>query len=201
VSQPVSAHDQAAGSGDYQQTGRPPGVAEVPAPAARARRVIPGCILGGGLLGALLLLVAEFTTLFELKTSASRVPIRSIGAGSHHAYALVPIALFVAVLAFGVWRVGSRSALLAIGVLGVLALLIGLLGDLPDVHRSGLIATAGRHYTTATANPGAGLYLETLGAVVLLVTSVCGFLLLAPPATPRRRPPSARRTSRAPTGP
>jgi hypothetical protein len=163
-------------------------------------RLISAGILAGALIGALLLLVAEFTTLFELKTAVSRTAVRSIGTGSHHAYALVPVALLVAVLAFGVWRVGSRPALLAIGVLGVLALLIGLLGDLPDAHKSGLIATAGHHYATAAATPSAGLYMETLGAVVLVITSVCGFLVLGPPIPPGRRrtaPPSSSRASRA----
>jgi hypothetical protein len=163
-------------------------------------RLISAGVVVGALLGALLLFIAEFTTLFELKTAASSTPIQSIGTGSHHSYALIPVALLVAFLAFGVWRVGSRPALLAIGVLGVLGLLIGLLGDLPDAHKSGLIATAGRHYAEATASPGAGLYLETLGAVVLLIVSVCGFLVLDPPAQPGRRratPPSGAPASRA----
>jgi hypothetical protein len=30
--------------------------------------------------------------------------------------------------------------------------------------------------------------METLGAVVLLITCVCGFLLLGPPPRPARRP-------------
>ncbi len=142
-------------------------------------RLISAGVVAGALLGALILVIAEFTTLFDLKTASSAAAVRSIGTGSHHSYALIPVALLVAFLAFGVWRAGSRSALLAIGVLGVLALLIGLLGDLPDAHKSGLIATAG-HYASATASPGAGLYLETLGAIVLVITSVCGFLMLAP---------------------
>jgi hypothetical protein len=143
-------------------------------------------ILGGGLLGALLLLVAEFTTLFDISTGAGP-PVKSVGTGSHHAYALVPIALLAALLAYGVWRVGSRPALLAIGLLAVISLLIGLLGDLPDAHASGLLTGAGGHYVTASSTPSAGLYMETLGGVVLLITCVCGFLLLGPPPRPARR--------------
>ncbi|MDQ6606436.1 MAG: hypothetical protein M3Z06_07815, partial [Actinomycetota bacterium] len=78
-------------------------------------------------------------------------------------------------------------SLLALGVLGVLALLIALLRDLPDSHKSGLIATAAGHYATATATPGAGLYMETLGAILLVIISVCGFLVLGPPVQPGRR--------------
>src|SRR5581483_10805650 len=83
--------------------------------------VIPAAVLAGGLLGALLLIVAEFTTLYDVRTAASSGPISSVGTGSHQHYALVPIALLAAFLAWGAWRQGSRLALLAIGVLGVVA--------------------------------------------------------------------------------
>ncbi len=76
---------------------------------------------------------------------------------------------------------GGRPGLLAIGVLGVLALLISLLGDLPDAHGSGLIGTATTHYQLASATPSAGMYMETLGAVVLIITCVSAFILLGPP--------------------
>ncbi len=110
-------------------------------------------ILAGGLLGALLLLVAEFTTLFEVSDGRAGPPVKSVGTGSHHAYALVPIALLAAALAYGVWRVGSRPALLSIGLLAVIALLIGLLGDLPDAHASGLLTNTGGRYVSASSSP------------------------------------------------
>ena len=143
-------------------------------------------VLAGGLLGALLLVVAEFTTLFEVRTAAGSTVVKSVGTGSHHAYALIPIALLAAVLAYAVYAAGSRPALLAIGLLGVIALLIALLGDLPDAHASGLVGTAGTHYVAASSSPSAGFYMETLGAVVLVITSVCGFLLLGPSPQVRR---------------
>lgn len=165
------------------------GAASSQGSGAAAGRAFSGAILAGGLLGALLLLVAEFTPLFAVSTSAAGSPVKSVGTGSHHAYAMVPIALLAGVLAYGVWRVGSRPALLSIGLLAVIALLISLLGDLPDAHTSGLITSSGGHYVSASSSPGAGLYLETLGGVVLLITCVCGFLLLGPPPRPARRPP------------
>ena len=148
-------------------------------------------IFAAGLLGALLLLVAEFTTLFDVHAATSSAAVSTVGTGSHHGYALVPIALLAALLAGAVWARGSRPALLAIGVLGVIALLIALLGDLPDAQASGLIGSTSSHYVTASSTPSAGLYMETLGAVVLVITCVCGFLLLGPPvgrARPRRPP-------------
>jgi hypothetical protein len=152
-------------------------------PNARAA----AAILAGALLGALILVVSEFTTLFQIHTAARTGAISSVSTGSHHTYALIPIAVLVAVLAYGVWAAGSRPALLAIGILGVIALLIALLGDLPDAHATGLIGSPTSHFTNASSTPSAGLYMETLGAVLLLITSVCGFLLLGPPPRPRRR--------------
>ena len=87
------------------------------------------------MLGALLLLVAEFTTLFDVRTARQPARVRSVGTGSHHGYALVPIAVLAAAFGYAVWAAASRPALLAIGALGVIALLIGLLADLPGRER------------------------------------------------------------------
>jgi hypothetical protein len=156
-------------------------------------------ILAGGLLGALLLLVAEFTVLFEVHVASTPVPLKSVTAGSHHSYALVPIALVAAALAFGVWRAGSRPALLAIAVMGVIGLLITLLGDLPDAHAKGLVGSSTTHFVDASSSPKAGFYMETLGAAMLVITSVSGFILLGPPTpAPRRRRREASGGAEAP---
>jgi hypothetical protein len=136
----------------------------------------------GGLLAALLLVVSEFTTLFTVSAAVKTIPMRSVNTGSHHSYAMALIGVCGAFLAYGVWRAGSRPALLAVGVLGVIALLIAFLGDLPDAHTSGLVGGGGTTYAIAHSTPSAGMYLETLGALVLLITCVCGFLLLGPPS-------------------
>lgn len=141
-------------------------------------------ILMGGLVGAVLLLAAELTTLYRIGSPSGAV-VRSYGTGAHHNYAMGLIAVLVAFLALGVWRTHSRSALLAIGVLSVIALLIALLGDLPDAQATGLLRAGPAGYVSAGAHPSTGLYLETLGAVVLLITSVGGFVLAGP--SPRRR--------------
>jgi hypothetical protein len=143
-------------------------------------------ILIAALLGGLLLLSAEFTTLFDVTEGAT--VIRSVSTGSHQGWALVPVALLAGLLGVAVWRAGSRPALLAIGLLGLIALLVALLGDLPDAKATGLVLRGG-HYARATSSPSVGLYMETLGAVILLIGSVCGFLMLeAPtPVTGRRR--------------
>jgi hypothetical protein len=144
-----------------------------PSPATRI------AVLGGGLLGSLLLLVAEFTPLLHVHSSARGAPIvQTIGTGSHHAYALIPLALLAAALTVGARASGSRLALASIGFLGLVALGIALIGDLPAAQSSGLLGHAGGTYVSAAAHPSAGLYLETLGGVVLLLTSAAGLLLL-----------------------
>jgi uncharacterized membrane protein len=150
-------------------------------PAERAPGSLRAAILAGSLLGALLLVVAEFTTLFTVHVETSSAAIKTVATGPHHSYALLLIAIVVAVLAIAVWRDSSRPALLAIGLLGVVALLIALLGDLPDAHASGLAGSSTTHYVDASSTPSAGLYLETLGAVVLVITCGVGFIALGSP--------------------
>ena len=166
-----------------------------PAPAARGWAF--AATVGCALLGALLLLIAEFTTLFQIHASNVAGPIKSVSTGSNDSYALIPIALAVAVLAVGFWRTGSRSSLLALGVLGIVVLLIALLGDLPDAHASGLIGSSNSHYVDASSTPSAGLYMETLGAVLLLIACGCGFLLIGLPAARSSAGAPKPRTPRA----
>jgi hypothetical protein len=137
-------------------------------------------VLGSGLLGALMLVVAEFTTLYTVHAATSSEAIQTVSTGSHNAYALIPIALVAAALAYGAAIRGSRPALLALGALGVATLLIALIGDLPDAHASGVIGSSATHFVSASSSPSAGLYLETIGAVVLMIASGCGLLLSRP---------------------
>lgn len=146
-------------------------------------------LLVGGLGGAILLLVAEFTPLLSVHSSLLTAPVRTVNTGSHHGYALIPVAVLAVVFTVIAWRTRSRAALLGLGAMGLVALLIALLGDLPDAQAKGLVNAAG-HLAIATDKPSTGFYLETLGAMVLLLTAAGG-LLLAP--APVRRPPRARR--------
>jgi hypothetical protein len=131
--------------------------------------------------GAFLIIVSQFTALYHVHVATSAAPVKTVGTGGNHAWAPIPLALLAAVLAFAAYRYRNRTALLAIALLGVVTLLIALLGDLPDVHATGLIGSGAGQYVEGTASPSAGLYMETLGAIVLLVSGGVGFLLLAPP--------------------
>jgi TRAP-type uncharacterized transport system fused permease subunit len=136
-------------------------------------------VLAGASVAAVLLFVAELEPLFEVRTNARNSLVTTVQSGSHHSYALIPIALLVAGLAAAWRRAPTRLAALAMAILGVVALVIALARDLPDAQSSGLERSGGT-YVTAAASPRAGLYLETAGAVILLVSGVGGVILLPP---------------------
>jgi hypothetical protein len=133
-------------------------------------------------IGALLVLVAQFIPLYHVHVPTRTAPVKTVGTGANHGWAPVPIALVCFVLAAAVHRYGNRTALLGLTVLGIATLLIALLGDLPDAHSTGLIGSSVTTYVQGVASPAAGLYLETLGAVLLLVSGGVGFLMLGPAA-------------------
>ncbi|MGA2014885.1 MAG: hypothetical protein ABSH51_30755 [Solirubrobacteraceae bacterium] len=80
---------------------------------------------------------------------------------------------------------------MAIGVLGLVALAVAVLHDLPDARATGLIAIPAHGLRDAAAAPAIGLYLESLGAVALILTAAG--LLLAP--APRKQGGPASATS------
>ena len=134
-------------------------------------------LLAGGLTGALLLLIAEFTPLYNEAAATSRIPLHTVGTGSHHAYALIPVAALAAVLAVSAARSASRPAVLALGALGILTVVVALVGDLPAANATGFVRSASAGFTRARDVPQIGLYLETLGAALLVVTCGAGLLL------------------------
>ena len=143
-----------------------------------------GLVLTGAFLGALLLIVAEFTTLYRVHAVPSGSVVRSVASGSNHSYALIPIALLALFLTAAFRQGGGRVALVGIGLAGIAALLIALLGDLPDARHGGVLGSAARGYVDARAKPSAGLYMETLGAIILIATCGSGLLLTGARARP-----------------
>ena len=140
--------------------------------AARRRHSSVGAAIACvGVLGALLLIVAEFTTLYSVKAAGRYVTvIQTVTAGAHNAYAMVPIAVLGAALAIAAFRRPGPPALIALGALGLVAMLIAVLGDFPDAHAHGLTS----HYALASNSPGPGLYLEAMGGILLLLAAGLG---------------------------
>jgi hypothetical protein len=135
-------------------------------------------------LGALLILVSQFTALYHVHVATSSAPIKTVGTGANHEWAPIPIALLAGGIAFAVYRKSSRTALVALVVLGIVTLLIALLGDLPDAHATGIVGSGASQYAEGSSTPSAGLYMETLGAILLLISGGIGLILLGSSGQP-----------------
>jgi hypothetical protein len=135
-----------------------------------ARRVAAGLAL----VAVALLVIAEFTTVFEVTVGSLEVVKRSATAGENHGYALLVVALAGAAMTLLALR-GARPPALALVVLGAVALAIALGVDLPDTRGSGGLPES-LAYEHARARAGTGLGLEVAGGLLLLVA---GGLLLA----------------------
>jgi hypothetical protein len=133
--------------------------------------------------GASLLVVAEFLTLREIRTLTVVPDGGTSTGGSHHLYALALIGLALLPMAFGAVVGRARPAAVACLVLGLAAVFVVLAIDRPALDDTGLI---GRTYELAEARPGAGFYVESLGAALALVGAVAA-LVVGRGRTPARR--------------
>jgi hypothetical protein len=135
--------------------------------------------------GVVCLLIATFSTVIQITvgtTSKIAGHDTSLSGYDRHSFALILIGLFALLMAGGALR-GARPAMAAVAVAGIAVLLIALVGDLPDVHKTGVI---GELYDNARANPKLGYYLETLGGALLLLAG--GGLLLLGGSSPQAAP-------------
>ena len=138
--------------------------------------------------GATLLLAAEFVNLYGVHIVGRAAPIDVVSGGANNSYAMVPIALLAVVLGLGALGNGGRWDLGALAGVGLVALWIGLLGDLPAAQQSDHLIRFGGRYVLGSSSPSLGMYLETLGAVLLVVAAGFGLLFGEPPE--RYAPPT-----------
>lgn len=186
--------DASGATHDYSS--RPRGARGPESPSQRAVRsaLALRAILGvAGLTGAVLLVVSTFTPVVEimvLTTSDIAGQDTSITGGDLHGVALVLVALFGLVMLAGALR-GARPAMAALAATGLLALglIVGL--DVPELDNTGQLA---RLYEDVSAGAGPGFFLETAGAVLLLLAGG-GLLLTAGDGAPGR--PERRRRDEA----
>src|SRR5690242_11535618 len=130
-------------------------------------------ILGFGGVGGLLLIVSDFLTLYHVDVvtascsdlaSPSLRDACSTSGGGHHGYALAVLGVIALVMTWGAAMGSSRPAGFALLALGVVSLVIVLAIDLPDIHKTGIV---GDQFSSAKANPGAGFWLEIVGAAMV----------------------------------
>ena len=119
--------------------------------------------------GSLLLILAEFVTVREIRAVTAVPPGGTSTGGDLHGYALGVIGLAMLPMTWGAVHRGARPAAVALLVLALAACAIAALVDLPKLDDTGLI---GRTYEPAEARPATGFYLESLGAALALVGAV-----------------------------
>lgn len=153
-------------------------------------------VLALGLAAAVLMVIAEFTTLYTIEVvTASCEDLadpRLADAcertgGEQHGYALIPVALLTALMAIGGGLGRSRPAGIALVGAGIVVLAIALVGDLPDTRETGEI---GATFTSAEAVKGPALWLEIAGGVLAVAA---GALRLAARGRPARADASRRK--------
>ena len=121
------------------------------------------------LLGAVLLIVAEFLPLYEIRTITVVPKGGHHSTGAHHLYAMALLGVAMVPMAYGAVKGGSFPAAIALVVLALAAVFVALVVDLPDLNETGLI---GRTYDAAQARPRVGFFVETLGATLALLGSI-----------------------------
>lgn len=144
----------------------------------RLSRLAAGGLAVAAVAGPLLLIISDFTTLFQVKAVTAvlkEVPGGVVSGGKNHSYAMLIIGLVAAPMSYGAVRGGSRAAMIALAVLGIAAAIIALAVDLPDATGTNTLA---KTFAEAEGIPSIGFYLETLGAALTLVAGG-GALMLA----------------------
>jgi len=133
------------------------------------------------LVGALLLIVAEFLVVREIRAVTVVPPGGTTTGGELHDYALALVGVAVLPLTYAAMIRGLRPAMTALLVMALIAVWIVLVIDQPKLEETGLI---GRTYDLAEARPGPGFYVEGVGAALVLAGAV-GALVLGPLPRPR----------------
>jgi len=141
-------------------------------------------LLAVGLAGVALLIAADLSTLVEIKVLT--VTKDRLSGHGQHSWAVAILGVGSLPLLFGAIRGRSRPAMFAVIALAAVVLIIALAKDLPDTRSTGVI---GERYDEASAAPGPGFYMETGGAVLLILSAVGGLLLLPGRSAPGPRSP------------
>jgi hypothetical protein len=145
-----------------------------------------------GVIGALLVLITEFTTIYsvdvltsgtceEIADPAARDACQTSGF-EQHGGAFILLGILALVMAVGAGRGRSRPAATALAAIGVVVLAFALARDLPKSNDTGLV---GIQYEQAKAGPRAGLYLEVVGGILCLAAGVTRLVWRGDPAATR----------------
>lgn len=125
------------------------------------------------LLGALIVIISQVTTAYSLENELGEV-LDTVTLLSKHGVITAIIGLVAALAVVFAVAAGSRSATIVIIGMGVAVILIFLFVDVPDIGSTGMFNTPTAGNLDATAQAEAGLWLELVGGVILVLA---GFAL------------------------
>ncbi len=164
-----------------------------PASGAAFRQLRPVwiAILALGVVGALLMIAAEFSPMRSVKVlTASCSDLAGPSARDacvtygyeEHSYALVLMGVFALLMTWGAALGRSRPAGFALVAIGAAVVAIAFLTDVPDASKTGVI---GQRFDSAHAEAGRGLWMEIAGGAAVLAAGVMA--VTARRSRPRRR--------------
>lgn len=128
------------------------------------------------LLGCLVVLLSQFVTGYTLVDETDSVIGTATLFETHGAATTVFALLAAAALVLAVTS-GSRSAIIAVIGMGVAVIVVFLAIDLPDVGSTGMFNTPGAGNLDATGRASAGLWMELVGAVVIVLGGIALYRL------------------------
>ena len=123
------------------------------------------------LLGAVVAIASQFVAAYALEDQFG-LTIETVTLFGKHG----PFVVIAALGAVGalLWAIlaGSRQALVPLLGMGIAILLVFLLVDLPDAGETGLYDTPGAGNLDATGTAAAGLWLELVGGLVIVLGAI-----------------------------
>jgi hypothetical protein len=128
------------------------------------------------LLGCLIVLLSQFVTGYTLVDETDSVIGTTTLFETHGAATTVFALLAAGALVFAIAS-GSRPAVIAVIGMGIAVIVVFLAIDLPDVGSTGMFNTPGAGNLDATGRASAGLWMELVGAVVIVLGGIALFRL------------------------
>lgn len=148
------------------------------------------------LLGAMVAVASQFVAAYALEDQFGLTIETVTLFGKHGPFVVIASLGAVGALLWAILA-GSRQALVPLLGMGIAILLVFLLVDLPDAGETGLYDTPGAGNLDATGTAAAGLWLELVGGLVIVLGAIALMALdrdtlraIRPgaPTTRRRRP-------------
>lgn len=158
--------------------------ASAPTPFARLSEAVRSTggvsliVLALAVIGAVLVVVAEFSTIARVEVlTAGACDVSTVSDScdssgfEQHGGAFILLGIAALAMAWGAGRGSSRPAAIALVAIGAVVLAFALFRDVPQANETGFV---GRQFDQAEAKPGTGLYLEIAGGVLLVAAGLVG---------------------------